>query len=159
MGSSVKLKGRGIRISTDNYNIPYTVKLINVLIIKYSLQCNLLISKNKTTIYIYRSSLGCLIKIMQSVLTSNTSNTIKERTSYFINLLDQMEDNNSVAHTMNITAIRFSFDNVKSKGGLNSFKRLQCRTLSTSSISTPNKAEAKLNPEFVTGFTYFFIFF
>lgn len=97
MGSSVKLKGRGIIISTNDYNIPYIVKLMNVLIIKYSLHCNLLISNNNTRIYIYRSSLKYLVRTIKSVLISSVINITNERLSYFNNLLDEMSKDDYVA--------------------------------------------------------------
>lgn len=45
MASGIVLKGRGLKISTDSFNISDTVILINVLIIKYRLRCNLLLEK------------------------------------------------------------------------------------------------------------------
>ena len=61
MGSGISLQGRGIKLCTNFNNISDTVKLINVLIIKYRLRCNLLIEKDKNSIYIYRSSLNTLL--------------------------------------------------------------------------------------------------
>lgn len=61
MGSGISLQGRGIKLCTSFNNISDTVKLINVLIIKYRLRCNLLIEKDKHSIYIYRSSLNTLL--------------------------------------------------------------------------------------------------
>lgn len=58
--SGVKLKGRGLMLYIDkDYDIIDTVKLINVLMIKYRLQCNIKSlggSKNRFAIYINRSS-------------------------------------------------------------------------------------------------------
>lgn len=61
MGSGIRLKGRGIRLYTNFNNLFDSVKLINVLIIKYQLRCNLLLEKDKHIIYIYRSSLDTLL--------------------------------------------------------------------------------------------------
>ena len=63
-GGSLKLQGRGIILHTDRLNLIGVVKLINVLIIKYRLNCNLLIENNKPKIYIFRSSLNNLITII-----------------------------------------------------------------------------------------------
>nr|QBM09620.1 hypothetical protein [Dactylella sp.] len=63
-GGSLKLQGRGIILYTDGFNLIGVVKLINVLIIKYRLNCNLLIENNKPKIYIFRSSLNNLITII-----------------------------------------------------------------------------------------------
>jgi hypothetical protein len=52
MGNGIRLKGRGLKLYTDSFNIPNTVILINVLIIKYGLHCNLLLEKGKSIIYI-----------------------------------------------------------------------------------------------------------
>lgn len=61
MGSGIRLKERGIKIDNNFNNLFDTVKLINVLIIKYRLHCNLLLEKDKHIIYIYRSSLDTLL--------------------------------------------------------------------------------------------------
>jgi hypothetical protein len=95
MGASVILKGRGLMISTC-FNISDAVKLVNVLIIKYSLHCNLLIlNKNKTRIYIYRSSLVNLIGILKPVLTYSVNNIagFRERSSCFSNFLEEVTRN------------------------------------------------------------------
>nr|QBM31568.1 hypothetical protein [Arthrobotrys musiformis] len=63
-GGSLKLQGRGIILYTDGFNLIGVVKLINVLIIKYRLNCNLLMENNKPKIYIFRSSLNNLITII-----------------------------------------------------------------------------------------------
>ena len=89
-GSSIKLKGRGIVISIYNFNIVDTVKLINVLIVKYSLHCNLLSSKGRTSIYIYRSSLYHLITIIKPVLSAN--NITDERLSYICKWLYELKE-------------------------------------------------------------------
>ena len=65
MGAGLSLQGRGIKLCTKFNNIFDTVKLINVLIIKYRLRCNLLLEKDKHSIYIYRSSLNTLLMIIK----------------------------------------------------------------------------------------------
>ena len=78
--SSVKLKGRGIKLYIDkDFNALDTVKLINVLIIKYRLSCTIIsegslsyacpssagiMNKDKFVIYISRSSLDLLEKVI-----------------------------------------------------------------------------------------------
>lgn len=136
MGSSVKLKGRGIIISTSDYNIPYTVKLMNVLIIKYSLHCNLLLSNNNTRIYIYRSSLKYLITIIKSVLISSVSNITNERLGYFNSFLDEMSNDNYVASSKFdpiISKKPFSYNLNKVRANHFNFLKLpQRRTISSS---------------------------
>jgi len=61
MGSGISLQGRGIKLCTNFNNIFDNVKLINVLMIKYRLRCNLILEKDKYSIYIYRSSLNTLL--------------------------------------------------------------------------------------------------
>jgi len=65
--SGVRLKGRGLILYIDkDYNIIDTVKLINVLMIKYRLHCYIMSlgdSKNRFAIYIFRSSLDLLEKL------------------------------------------------------------------------------------------------
>ena len=67
-GEISKLGERGLIINTEDFNIPDVVKLINILIIKYSIHCRLHLWKNKNTIYIYRSSLKNLIKAIDTVM-------------------------------------------------------------------------------------------
>lgn len=65
MGSGISLQGRGIKLYTNFNNIFDTVKLVNVLMIKYRLRCSLRLEKNKQIIYIYRSSLNTLFMIIK----------------------------------------------------------------------------------------------
>lgn len=65
MSSGVILKGRGIILCTDYFSISDVVKLINVLIIKYRLHCNLLLVKDKPRIYIYRNCVDNLRMIIK----------------------------------------------------------------------------------------------
>lgn len=78
--SGVKLKGRGLKLYIDkDFNALDTVKLINVLIIKYRLSCTIIsegslaytcpgsagiMYKDKFVIYISRSSLDLLEKVI-----------------------------------------------------------------------------------------------
>lgn len=61
MGSGIRLQGRGLILCTDCFNLPDVVLLINVLVIKYRLQCNLIFNESKPRIYIYRSSYNSLM--------------------------------------------------------------------------------------------------
>lgn len=70
-GSSVRLQGRGLILCTDYFSISDVVKLINVLIIKYRLQCNLLLVKGKPRIYIYRSCMDNLMIIIKPYILSS----------------------------------------------------------------------------------------
>lgn len=69
---------RGLIILTEGFNIPDVVKLINVLMVKYLINCRLLFIKNNPVIYIYRSSLEKLIRIIEPIITS------KERSKFAI---------------------------------------------------------------------------
>lgn len=71
MGSSIKLRGRGLKLYIGFFNILDAVKLINVLIVKYGLQCNLLLEKDKRCIYIYRSSLNLLFVSIKPYMISS----------------------------------------------------------------------------------------
>lgn len=63
---SIRLQWRGLMFYTDCINVVDVVKLVNVLIVKYRLQCNLVLVKNKLIIYIaYRSSMYTLIRIIK----------------------------------------------------------------------------------------------
>lgn len=70
MGSSIKLRGRGLKLYIGFLNISDAVKLINVLIVKYGLQCNLLLEIDKRCIYIYRSSLNLLFVSIKPYMIS-----------------------------------------------------------------------------------------
>lgn len=60
MSNLTRLQERGIKLGINFEDILDTIKLINVLIIKYRLRCNLQIEKDKYSVYIYRSSLNTL---------------------------------------------------------------------------------------------------
>lgn len=98
MGGSVLLKGRGLILSTYGLSISDAVFLMNVLRVKYSLSCNLFsLNKDQTRIYIFRSSLVNLIRILKDELTFIKSNITKERLSCFSNFLDELARNSYVA--------------------------------------------------------------
>lgn len=124
-----KSGGRGLILYVLDLNVSDIVKLINVLIIKYSINSRLLVWKSKCTIYIYRSSLVNLIKIIEPIMAT------KERSKFWIwNMLDaEVRRSNYIAPCKN------SFI----------FNKPQRRTISTSTASQ----NIKLNPWFVTGFT------
>ena len=55
----------GLIICTDSYSIEDTIKLINVLIIKFQLECSLYIHKQNTyRIYIRQGSMASLLNIV-----------------------------------------------------------------------------------------------
>jgi len=68
MGSGVKLQGRGLLIYVDSFSIPEVVRLINVLIIRYRVVCNMQLYKDKRRIYIYHSSIDTLRTHVNSYL-------------------------------------------------------------------------------------------
>jgi hypothetical protein len=128
---------RGLIISTDGFNVPDIVKLINVLMVKYLINCRLLFWKNCAVIYIYRSSLVNLIKIIEPIMTSN------KRSKFAIWNKLESEIRYSCYTERHIEPT------IKNSKNLFRFNMLQKRTLSTS--LTPLNAE--LSPWFVTGFT------
>ena len=66
MGDGVA-KSHGLIICTDSYSIKDVVKLINVLIIKYRLECSIRVHKeNQYRIYIKQKSMPLLIEIIKS---------------------------------------------------------------------------------------------
>ncbi len=65
-------KQAGLVLCTDSYSIGDTVSLINVLIIKYRLDCRLRLDmKNKDRIYIRQKSMAALIDIISSYMLFN----------------------------------------------------------------------------------------
>jgi hypothetical protein len=75
MGSGISLQGRGIKLCIRFNNLFDTVKLVNVMI-KYGLRCNLLLEKNKHSIYIYRSSLNTLLIVIKPYMLYSMIKTI-----------------------------------------------------------------------------------
>jgi len=61
MVSGVRLGGRGLLIYANTFSISDALTLINILIIKYRLVCNLQLDKGRSRIYIFRSSIDTLI--------------------------------------------------------------------------------------------------
>lgn len=56
---------RGLRICTDSFSIPDVVLLLNVLMIKYRLDCTLHLDRNKPRIYISAKSMKLLASIVK----------------------------------------------------------------------------------------------
>ena len=55
MGDGVNYKGKGLGLATDSYTIQDTVRLMNVLIIRYNLKCSLHTrKKDQHRIYIFK---------------------------------------------------------------------------------------------------------
>jgi hypothetical protein len=65
MGDGGVTRGRGLRISTDSFNIKDVVVFMNVLRIKYGLVCTLHMCDGKYRIYILKSYLGLLVTIVK----------------------------------------------------------------------------------------------
>ena len=128
---------RGLIILTEGFNVPDVVKLMNVLMVKYLINCRLLFWKNSVVIYIYRSSLVNLVRAIEPIMTS------KERCKFAIWNKLESEVRFSGYTESRIEPI------VKNSKNLFRFNMSQKRTLSTS--ITPLNVE--LNPWFVTGFT------
>ena len=58
-------KTTGLVLCTDSYSIEDTVRLLNVLVIRYKLECTLRISKeNQYRIYIRQNSLVFIVNIV-----------------------------------------------------------------------------------------------
>ena len=57
--------GGGIRIGTDSFSVKDCVTLMNVLIIKFNINCSLHFSENKPRIYIPKSSKKLLIPLIK----------------------------------------------------------------------------------------------
>jgi len=68
MGSGIKLKGRGILLCSDSFNISEVVTLMNVLMVRYKLTCTLQSVNNRHRIYIYHSSLNTLRTTVKSYM-------------------------------------------------------------------------------------------
>ena len=129
---------RGLIILTEGFNVSDMVKLINVLMVKYLINCKLLFWKNNPVIYIYRSSLVNLIRIIEPITTS------QERSKFAIwNMLD------NEIKSSGYTVSRIGGPTTKNSKNSFRFNMIQKRTFSTD--ITP--LNVKLNPWFVTGFT------
>lgn len=77
MGDGVA-KTTGLVLCTDSYSIEDTVRLLNVLIIKYRLECILRASrKNQYRIYIRQNSMATLVKIVSPYMYSTMLYKIK----------------------------------------------------------------------------------
>ena len=63
--------GSGLRLGTDSFTIKECVLLINVLIIKFNLNCSLHLLENKPRIYISAKSKNNLISIVKPHMTSS----------------------------------------------------------------------------------------
>lgn len=83
MSSGFRLQGRGLILYTNYFNTVDVVKLINVLIIKYRLQCKLLFVKNKPCIYIPRNYLGNLIINIKPYILSSTLKILLRSTNCY----------------------------------------------------------------------------
>ena len=67
MGDGLNYKGKGLGLATDSYSIQDTVRLMNVLIIRYNLNCSLHIrKKDQYRIYISLKSMGLLGTIVHN---------------------------------------------------------------------------------------------
>lgn len=131
MGGSVLLKGRGLILSTYGLSISDAVFLMNVLRVKYSLSCNLFsLNKDQTRIYIFRSSLVNLIRILKDELTFIKSNITKERLSCFSNFLDELARNSYVAPSAAVTTMGSDFVRDSASFYLSASHRVRLTSLS-----------------------------
>lgn len=64
MGDGVNDHGDGLILCTDSYTLEDVVRLINVLIIRYNLECSLRRASNKYRIYIKKRSMPLLRSIV-----------------------------------------------------------------------------------------------
>lgn len=131
LGSGTKLHGRGLRLcigSFNNHNLA-GVMLINVLIIKYRLECSIQLGIKKPWIYIYRSSMGTLETIVKPYMISK--------------LLHQFFFNFSPV----VGSAR-----IQSRGRLFS-TRLTSHKNITRHFNTSANVNDKLNPWFLSGFS------
>ena len=62
---------KGVALSTDSFSLEDTIKLINVLIIRYNLKCTLHKSNEGHRIYISRNSVGKVIEIVKPYLIAS----------------------------------------------------------------------------------------
>ena len=68
MGDGVAISS-GLLICTDSFSIKDTVRLLNVLIIRYRLECTLRVSrKDPYRIYIRQNSMGTLVNIVSPLM-------------------------------------------------------------------------------------------
>jgi hypothetical protein len=81
MNSGTKLQGRGLRLCIGSFNNQNLagVTLMNVLIIKYRLECSMQLDTGKPWIYIYRSSMETLITVVKPHIISKMSEKIDLR--------------------------------------------------------------------------------
>ncbi len=61
-------KSKGLVLCTDSFSLFEVVKLMNVLIIKYELKCTLHVEENRYRIYISRTSMDKVVKIIKPYL-------------------------------------------------------------------------------------------
>jgi len=71
----------GLIICTDSYSLEDVVRLINVLIIKFTLECSLHSHKNKYRIYIRQGSMAPLFNIVSSYMHSSMLYKLKSALS------------------------------------------------------------------------------
>jgi hypothetical protein len=64
-------KSKGIYICTDSYTIQDTVRLMNVLIIRYDLKCTLHRSNENYRIYVSRNSMDKLVEVVKPYLITS----------------------------------------------------------------------------------------
>ena len=93
MGDGVAITS-GLLICTDSYSIKDTVRLLNVLIIRYELECTLRISKkNQYRIYIRQNSMASLVKVVSPYMHHSMLYKVKswlnaQRNSHEIEVFD-----------------------------------------------------------------------
>ena len=77
MGDGVA-KATGLVLCTDSYSIEDTIRLLNVLIIRYKFDCTLRISrKNQYRIYIRQNSMSSLVNIVSPYMHNSMLYKVK----------------------------------------------------------------------------------
>lgn len=69
MGDGAVMKGKGLRICTDSFDIKDLVLLLNVLIIKYGFICTVHEDRTRFRLYISKSSMGSLLSVLRPHMT------------------------------------------------------------------------------------------
>jgi len=136
------VESHGLIICTDSYSIEDTIRLINVLIIRYRLECTLRVHRtNQYRIYIRQTSMPSLLNIVfpymhPSMLyklkssLSNSSNCIKievfdlqENTTTYYNSMDEAGRALNIRHS--IISLYFARNQQKPYKGRYVFKKIE----------------------------------
>ena len=135
-------KSHGLIICTDSYSIEDTIRLINVLIIRYRLECTLRVHRtNQYRIYIRQTSMPSLLNIVSPYMhpsmlyklkssLSNSSNRIKievfdlqEKTTTYYNSMDEAGRALNIKHS--IISLYFARNQQKPYKGRYVFNKIE----------------------------------